>query len=315
MAKWRVLVSAPYMMAEIERFRAALAAADVEIVVPPVNERLEEHELLGLVGEIDGAICGDDRYTRAVIEAAVPRLKVISKWGTGIDSIDQAACAELGVQIRRTPNAFSEPVADSVFAYMLSFARRTPWMDRAMKAGKWHKINGFALNEATLGVIGVGDCGKAVLRRGPAFGLRLLGNDIKPVPQAFIDEVGLVVVDKQTLLHEADIVTMHTDLNPTSYHLMGAAEFAMMKPTAYFINTSRGPVHDELALIEALQRGEIAGAALDVFEDEPLPADSPLKQMDNVLLAPHNANSSHKAWEAVHENTIRNLLMVLRGEE
>lgn len=311
MAKWKILFSAPYMQPYLERFRPRLEAEGCELVVPPVTERLGEDELLPLVRDIDGAICGDDRFTERVLRAA-PRLKVISKWGTGIDSIDREAAARMGIAVRNTPNAFTEAVADSVFAYMLCFARRTPWMDRAMKASVWQKIPGFALHECTLGVIGVGHIGKAVLRRAKAFGMRLLGNDIVPIEPAFIAEVGVQMVDKETLLREADFVSLNCDLNPTSYHLMGDAQFALMKPTAYLINTSRGPVVDEQALIRALREGRIAGAGLDVFEEEPLPLDSPLRQFDNVLLAPHNANSSPEAWERVHENTIRNLLEELK---
>ncbi len=311
MAKWKILFSAPYMQPYLERFRPRLEAEGCELIVPPVAERLGEEELLQLVGDIDGAICGDDRFTERVLRAA-PRLKVISKWGTGIDSIDREAAARLGIAVRNTPNAFTEAVADSVFAYMLCFARRTLWMDRAMKAGMWQKIPGFALHECTLGVIGVGHIGKAVLRRAKAFGMRLLGNDIVPIDPAFIAEVGVQMVDKETLLREADFVSLNCDLNPTSYHLMGDAQFALMKPSAYLINTSRGPVVDEQALIRALREGRIAGAGLDVFEEEPLPPDSPLRQFDNVLLAPHNANSSPEAWERVHENTIRNLLEELK---
>lgn len=311
MARWKILFSAPYMQPFIERFRPRLEAEGCELVVPPVNERLSEAELLELVGDIDGAICGDDRFTERVMLAA-PKLKVISKWGTGIDSIDREAAARLGIAVRNTPDAFTDAVADSVFAYMLSFARRTPWMDRAMKRGEWNKIPGRALLECTLGVIGVGRIGKAVLRRAAGFKMRTLGNDIIEVDPAFIAEAGVQMVDRETLLRDSDFVSLNCDLNPTSYHLMSDAQFALMKPTAYLINTARGPVVDEQALIRALREGHIAGAGLDVFEDEPLPPGSPLREFDNVLLAPHNANSSPEAWERVHENTIRNLLEELK---
>lgn len=312
MPAWKVLISAPYMQPVVERFRAQLEEAGCELVVPPVDERLEEADLLGLVADLDGVICGDDRFTRRVMEAA-PRLKVISKWGTGIDSIDREAAADLGIAVCNTPNAFSEPVADTVYGYMLAFARSIPWMDRAMKGGEWQKIPGRSLRECTLGVIGVGDVGKAVLRRAAGFGLRVLGNDIREIDPAFVEEVGLEVVDKPALLAEADFVSLNCDLNPTSYHLMNDERFAQMKPTAVVINTARGPVVEEPALVRALRAGRIGGAALDVFEDEPLPADSPLRGFDNVLLAPHNANSSPLAWEHVHENTIRNLLAELEA--
>lgn len=312
--KFKVLVTAPYMQPVIERFRSRFEDNDCELLVPPVEERCEESDLLPLVGDIDGAICGDDRFTERVLEAA-PRLKVISKWGTGVDSIDAEACRRRGVALRRTPNAFSEPVADSVMGYLLCFARRLPWMDRAMRAGEWRKLPSVALREQTLGVIGVGDVGKTVVRRARGFGMRVLGNDVKEMPSDFIAETGVEMTSKETLLAEADFVSVNCDLNPTSHHLMNEARFRAMKPTAIAINTARGPIVDERALVRALQTGEIGGAALDVFEDEPLPADSPLRAMDNVMLAPHNANSSPEAWERVHENTIRNLLEILKGGE
>ena len=307
---YKVLISAPYLQPHLDRFRPIFAANDIELFVPPVEERFEEEDLLLWMGDIDGVICGDDRFTERVLEAS-PRLKVISKWGTGIDSIDKAACQRLGIALCKTPNAFCEPVADTVFGYMLAFVRRQPWMDRAMKGGTWQKINGRSLRECTLGIIGVGDVGKAVARRAPAFGLRLLGHDLVDMPAEFIAETSIEMVSREELLRQADFVSVNCDLNPTSYHLMNDSTLALMKPEAVLINTARGPIVEEAALIRALQSGQIGGAALDVFEFEPLPADSPLRQMDNVLLAPHNANSSPLAWERVHENSINNLLREL----
>ncbi|MDI6693657.1 MAG: phosphoglycerate dehydrogenase [Anaerolineales bacterium] len=306
-----VLVSAPYMIPVIDQFRPLLERYGIELMIVPVSERLNEEELLALAGKFDGALCGDDQYTARVLEACAPRLKVISKWGTGIDSIDQQAAARLGIMIGRTPNAFTLPVADTVFGYMLAFVRRQPWMDRAMKQGIWDKIPGRSLSECTLGVIGVGNIGKAVIRRARAFGMHILGNDIVEIAPDFIRENEFQMTSLEDLLHRADFVSLNCDLNPTSYHLMNQRTLAWMKPTAVLINTARGPVVDEPALVRALQNGVIAGAALDVFEKEPLPLDSPLRQMDNVMLAPHNANSSPAAWERVHRNTIRNLLIGL----
>jgi D-3-phosphoglycerate dehydrogenase len=233
---------------------------------------------------------------------------VISKWGTGIDSIDREAAARVGVRVCNTPNAFTLPVADTVLGFMLAFARRIPWMDRAMRAGHWEKIPGRSLSECTLGVIGVGNCGKAVLRRARAFGMTLLGNDIVDIIPDFLLEQAVEMTSLEDLLQRSDFVSLNPDLNPTSYHLMNDETFALMKPGAILINCSRGPVVDEAALVRGLQSGAISGAGLDVFENEPLPPDSPLLQLDNVLLAPHNANSSPAAWERVHRNTIKNLL-------
>ncbi len=306
-----VLVSAPYMLPELERFRPVLESYDLELNVPEVHERLSEDEILAYAGEFDGTICGDDRYSRRVIEACAPRLKVISKWGTGIDSIDQTAAADLGVMVGNTPNAFTVPVSESVIGYMLAFARQQPWLDRAMKAGDWKKIKGKTLSESTLGVIGVGNVGKAVLRRAHGFGMELLGNDIIEIEPDFLLEYHVQMTGLEDLLSRSDFISVNCTLNPTSYHLIDAERLALCKPNAVLINTARGPIVEQGALIEALQNGKLRGAALDVFEDEPLPEDSPLLSMDQVLLAPHNSNSSPRFWERVHWNTIKNLLVGL----
>ena len=306
--KYTVLITAPYMIPVVERFKPVFDKYGIELIIPDVHERMEEADLLKYAGEFDGAISGDDRYSAPVIEACAPRLKVISKWGTGIDSIDAEACSRFQVKIGRTLNAFTQPVADTVLGYMLAFARRQPWMDKEMKAGRWEKMPGMALSECTLGVIGLGNIGKAVVRRAQAFGMKIFGNDIVQIDQTFITETGVEMTDLRSLLSNADFVSINCDLNLTSHHLMNADTFALMKQNAVLINSARGPIVAEEALIEALQAKRLAGAALDVFEHEPLPLDSPLLKMDNVLLAPHNSNSSPAAWEKVHWNTIRNLL-------
>src|SRR5215207_1158873 len=306
--KYTVLLTAPYMIPFADRFRPVFDKYSIELIIPEVHERMEEDELLNYAGQFDGAICGDDRYTARVIEACAPRLKVISKWGTGIDSIDAGACSRYGVTLCRTLNAFTLPVADTVLGYILAFARRHPWMDNQMKSGRWEKIPGKALSECTLGVIGVGNIGKAVTRRARAFGMKVYGTDILEIDPVFLTETGLEITGLESLLSHSDFVSVNCDLNSTSYHLMNSNALALMKSSAVLINTARGPIVDEKALVEALQTSRLAGAALDVFEQEPLPLESPLLKMDNVLLAPHNSNSSPAAWERVHWNTIRNLL-------
>ncbi|NLW72355.1 MAG: phosphoglycerate dehydrogenase [Chloroflexi bacterium] len=306
-----VLVTAPYMIPFMDRFRPVLQHFGVKTIEPDVEERMEAEDLLKYAGQFDGTICGDDRYTREVVAACVPRLKVISKWGTGIDSIDQEACREYGVSVRNTPNAFTVPVAESVLAYMLAFARRQPWMDREMKAGLWKKLPGHTLSESTLGVIGVGNIGKAVLRRARVFGMKLLGNDIVEIAPDFVVENNVEMTSLKNLIERADYISVNCSLNAGSRHLINAETLSGAKANAVLINTSRGPVVKEADLVKALEQGHLRGAALDVFEDEPLPLDSPLRQMDNVMLAPHNTNSSPTAWERIHWNTLRNLLVGL----
>ena len=307
----RVLVSAPYMQPVLDRFRPRFEAEGVEVVSPPVRERMEESDLLPIIPTIDGVLCGDDRFTERVLQAA-PRLKVISKWGTGIDSIDQVACKKFGIAVRNTPNAFTEPVADSVLGYLLNFARQLPWMDKSLKTGGWGKMPGKTLGESTLGIVGFGNIGRAVARRAAAFNMEVLVNDVVEIPADVVSRLGVKVIPFDELLSRSDFVSVNCDLNPTSFHLIDERALSLMKPTAVFVNAARGPIHHEPALIAALQSGKLAGAGLDVFEDEPLPLDSPLRRMDNVMLAAHNSNSSPRAWERVHENTLKNLFEELR---
>jgi len=245
-----ILFSAPYMIQSLERFKPVFEKHRIDLIVPEVRERLEEADLLAYAGRFDGAVCGDDRYTERVLKACAPRLKVISKWGTGIDSIDSEAAAHLGIKVARTPNAFTTAVADTIFGYLLAFARRQPWMDRAMKDGNWEKLPGKALSECMLGVIGVGNIGKAVARRARAFGMKVIGNDIIDIDHVFITESGIEMTSLEYLLSSSDFVSINCDLNPTSHHLINASTLAKMKPDAILINTARGPIVDEKALVK-----------------------------------------------------------------
>ncbi len=303
-----VLFSAPYMLPFLDCFRPVFDHLGIRLIVAEVQERLDEGHLMGIAGQFDGVLCGDDQFTARVLEACSPRLRVIAKWGTGIDSIDKETCDRLGIRVGRTLNAFTLPVADTVLGYILAFARRQPWMDRAMKAGQWEKIPGRSLSESTLGVVGVGNIGKAVIRRGRAFGMTVLGTDIVEIAHDFLLENNVEMTSLEDLLGRSHYVSLNCDLNPTSHHLINARTLEQMMPNGVLINVARGQVVDEPALVGALQRGVIGGAALDVYEVEPLPKDSPLLKLDNVLLAPHNSNSSPSAWERVHWSTLRALL-------
>jgi D-3-phosphoglycerate dehydrogenase len=310
----QILVSAPYLLPELQRFEAVFEQAGVDVLRAVMTERLSEAELLGYAGEVDGVLCGDDQFTAQVLERFAPRLKAISKWGTGVDSIDLRAAEALGIKVFNTPDAFTDAVADSVMGYVLCFARDLPWLDAAMKRGDWEKRKGYSLAERTLGVIGVGSIGRAVLTRARAFGMRLLGNDIVEVDPKFVSSIRLDMGSLGELLEESDYVSVNCDLNPTSRGLINEERLNLMKVGSVLINTARGPIVKERALIEALESGRLSGAALDVFEDEPLPLDSPLRRMENVLLAPHNANSSPRAWERVHWSSLANLFKGLGVE-
>src|SRR5262245_51437722 len=229
--KRKVIISAPYMQTDIDRFRGIFGDESIQLHIPKVNERLSEAELLPIIGDVHGIICGDDRFTRKVLVNA-RKLRVISKWGTGIDSIDREAAHELGIRVCNTPNAFTTPVADSVMAAILCFARRTIWTDHAMKNGNWIKMPCVSLSECTLGIIGVGNIGKAVARRAVPFGMAILGNDPKPMPAEFLTETGTRMVTKEELLAKSDFVSINCDLNASTIQLMSDKQFSLMRPNA-----------------------------------------------------------------------------------
>jgi D-3-phosphoglycerate dehydrogenase len=276
MARLKVVISAPYARPCIERYRGTLEAAGCDVVEALATERLEENQMLEVLPGAHGIICGDDRITARVL-AAAPELRVISKWGTGIDSIDVEEARRRGIVVCNTPNAFSEPVADTVMGYLLLAGRQLDRMNTEMHHGLWRKPQLRALGEQTLGIVGVGNCGRAVARRAAAFGMRLLGTDIVEIDPRVKESTGLEQVPLRTLLCEADIVSLNCTLTPSSFHLLNAETLAIMKPSAFVINTCRGPVIDERALEDALADGRLRGAALDVFEEEPLPPDSRLE--------------------------------------
>jgi D-3-phosphoglycerate dehydrogenase len=309
----KLLISAPYFQLVLDRYRPLFDELGIELVVPTVHERLSEAELLELIDDIDGVIAGDDKFTARVFEQA-SKLKVLSKWGTGIDSFDAEAAQKHGVTICNTPGAFNEPVADQVWGYILAFARQIPWINQKMTEGAWEKLPGFSLQGKTLGVIGVGNTGRSVIRRAQGFDMRVLGHDIREIDADFTDRYEVAMVSKKELLQRSDFISLNCDLNPSSHHLIQQSDFEIMQQHTVLINCARGPLikHDDL--VTALQNDRIAGAALDVFETEPLPKDDPLRSMDQVLLSPHNANSSPEHWDRVHRRTVRQALEILGVE-
>jgi len=300
----KLLISAPYMIAERARVEPLVAHPKLDVVWATVGERLEEADLLPIISEYDAVICGDDRFTPRVIDAA-KRLRAIVKWGTGIDSIDKAYAATKGIKVLNTPNAFTNPVADTTVGYILHFARNIGANDAVLRRGEWSKPQGFALVERTVGIIGFGNIGRAVASRLRPFGATVLANDVLDIPADVAAALGVTLVSKEDLLAQSDYVTLHCDLNPTSHHLLRTETFAMMRRQPVVINTARGPLIEETALLEALDAGTISGAALDVFEHEPLPREHALRRHPKTVLACHNSNSSPSHWWRIHERSAR----------
>ena len=306
--KYRALVTAPPILPKIFNYKNLFDKKSVEIVIPPyeVVECLYENELVELLKNIDCILCGDDKITENVLIEA-KRLKVISKWGTGIDSIDKDAAENLGIKVLRVKDIFSEPVSDTVLAYILLFARKIIEKNQIVKNNKWEKTESYTLKEKSLGIIGVGHIGKVIAEKAMALGMEVFGNDIREISRNFVGRTGIKMVTLNELLTHSDFVTLHCDLNNTSFHLIGENELKIMKLESVLINTSRGEVIDQSALEDALQNNQISGAALDVFEVEPLPEDNILRKIDNVYLSPHNSNGSPQVFNKVDELSIQNL--------
>ena len=229
------------------------------------------------------------KITRKTLSGVNRKTRLIARFGVGYDSVDVPACTEQGVLLTISPDGVRRPVAASVIGFVLALAHRMFLKDRLTREGRWaEKGNylGSGLMGRTLGVIGVGNIGKEIFRLAQPFGMKLLGCDPN-VPQSAVTSLGVAMVDKDTLLRLSDYISVNTFLDESTTGLIGAREFALMKSGAYFINTARGPVVVETALIDALKNNRIAGAAIDVFEQEPVAPDNPLLKMDNVILAPH----------------------------
>jgi len=306
----RILVSNIMMLNERPRFEAEIRARGWEPVFPEVDQFLDEAACMALAGQFDSWLAGDDRITRAVLEAFLPRLKGIAKWGTGLDSIDLAAAAELGIPVKNSPAAFSEAVAEVAIGYMLMLTRSLLAIDQGVRAGHWPKPRGLGLFGRTLGLIGYGAIGQGIARRARGCGMTVIAHD-PPLAAARPDTPDVTFMDVDALMAEADVVALACNLTAENHHIINAARLALMKSDAIVVNVGRGPLVDEAALIAALAAGQIAGAGLDVFEEEPLPLTSPLRHLPNVVLGSHNANNLLSAVEHVHANTLANLEAII----
>ena len=304
-------MSCPHLARAIDRFLPALNAAGLEVDAPVVPQQLSEEELLELLPGCVGIVAGDDPLTRRVIDAA-PSLRVICKWGVGLDSIDLAYAAERGIPVINTPGAFDDEVADMAMAYVVMLARSLHLIDRSVRDGGWERIPGRSLAGATLGIVGLGGIGLALARRAVGFGMEVLFSEPDSARHPAGIELGAKATDLRELLRESDYVSLNCALTPETRHIIGADELAAMKPSAYLVNTSRGGLVDQQALVEALRSGSIAGAALDVFETEPLPPDDPLREFDGLVFGAHNGSNTVEAVARVNEMAVANLIGALR---
>jgi phosphoglycerate dehydrogenase-like enzyme len=295
---WNVLITARTMNEVGHSALELLKQAGLRLVIPPRPGPLPVAELQPQLPGIDAVLASMDKFTADVLQSAEAKsLKVISRWGVGYDAIDVPAATRQGVVVAYTPGLLNETVADFAFAQLLSIARRVHIGYSAMSAGRWEGAWGHDVHGKTLGIVGCGRIGLAVARRAAGFNMRLLAHDIAPSAEAA--KLGVTFVSLDELLRESDFISLHAALTALNRGLIGAAQLQQMKRTAYLINTARGALVDEAALAQALRDGRIAGAALDTFTVEPLPAENPLRGVPNLLLTPHLASFARETGERV----------------
>jgi lactate dehydrogenase-like 2-hydroxyacid dehydrogenase len=257
-----------------------------------------------------------DRFPAGEI-ARLEGVRVIADVAVGFDNVDLAAATRHGILVTNTPDVLTDTTADLAFALMLAAARRIVEGHRFVHSGQWKSwaidlLAGHDVHHKTLGILGMGRIGQAVARRARGFSMRILYNDARRAPEAVERELGLEFADLERLLREADFVSLHVPLLPATRHLIGAAELALMKPTAILVNTARGPVVDEAALAEALAAGRIGGAGLDVFEREP-EVDARLLALDNVVVEPHIGSASIDTRRAMSMLAAENCAAAIQG--
>jgi glyoxylate reductase len=290
-----------------------------EVEINPYDRVLTREELLQAVKGKDGILCLlTDKIDAEVFDAAGPQLKVVSNYAVGYDNIDVKEATKRGIVVTNTPGVLTETTADLAWALILATARRIVEADKFTRAGKYEGwapmlFLGQDVYGKTLGIIGMGRIGQAVARRAKGFNMKVLYNDIRRIPEETEKELNATFVSLDELLEQSDFVSLHTYLSPETYHLINEERLRKMKKTAYLINTSRGPVVDESALVRALKEGWIAGAGLDVYEFEPKLVPG-LAECENAVLLPHIASASVETRTKMATMAAENLLAVLAGK-
>ncbi len=308
---WKVLTSARAFWVSGQAAQAELEAVGCEVMHSPKPGPYSEEDAIEYLQGCDAVIASSEPYNARVF-AACPKLKLVARCGVGTDAVDMQAAAAAGVVATNTPGAMTEAVADYAFALMLGISRRLPESDALMRAGGWGEFRGVLVHGKTLGLVGVGRIGQAVAQRAKGFSMRVLACD--PFLQASGKADSLLeFVTLEQLLAQSDYVSVHAPSTPETVRMFNAERFAQMKPTAYFINTARGTLVDESALLSALQNGTIAGAAIDVYAKEPCPTDSPLRGAPNCVLTPHNAFNALESTIEMSRQSAQSVLDLMQG--
>ena len=292
------LITCPHLQRSFDRFESEYEQLGVTPVLPEVRgQHLDASAMASLISGVDAVIAGDDVIDADVLEAGkASNLRAVIKWGVGTDAIDTATATRLDLPVFNTPGVFADEVADLAFSHLLMLARMTHEMHASVLEGGWLQLQGRSLAGLTAGVIGLGSVGSAIARRATAFGISVYGYDVRDVPlsEHGIDE--LRQVDLDTVYAGSDVVFIACRLTPDNRHLLSRAAFSHMKEGVLIINVARGGLIDQAALVEALEAGTVAGVGLDVFEDEPLPPDDPLRAFsDRCVFTTHSASNTAEA--------------------
>jgi phosphoglycerate dehydrogenase-like enzyme len=311
---WKVLITASGFGQTGQHALELLRQAGCQTVIPPKFGPLTASELASLLPEADAVLASLDEYSATLLgSSAAKSVKIIARWGVGFDAIDVPAATQQGIVVTYTPGLLDDAVADYTFALLLALARRVPEGHTAMREAGWKVAWGNDVAGKTLGIIGCGRIGMAVARRASGFAMNLLAYNQKPNPEA--EKLGVTFVSFDELLAQSDFISIHAALTPQTRGMIGEAQFRKMKPGASLINTARGALVDESALVKALDENRIAGAALDVFTTEPLPPDSPLRSTPHLLLSPHQASSSRETGECVSLAATKAIVDLMQGRQ
>ena len=290
-----------------------LAAFADEVMYNPHGRPLTEEEIPGLLDGCDGYIAGLDYITAEAIKKAPDTLRVISRYGAGVDRVDLAAAKDRGITVTNTPGTNATAVCELAFGLMLCLARGIPQLDHAVKQGEWPRRNGIELNGKRLAILGLGAIGRKLAARAQAFGMEVCAYD-PYVDEGYARAAGIEVCDLKKAIKDADFISLHMPLTDDTRHILGSDEIASMKDGVYIVNTARGGLIDETAAHGALTSGRIAGLGLDVYEAEP-PSDSPLMGLANVITTPHAGAHTREAIGAMGMTAVENLIAVLTGSE
>jgi phosphoglycerate dehydrogenase-like enzyme len=305
------LVTARAFWVSGQASQQALLDAGCEVVWSSKAGPLPLDDLISALDGCDAVIGSSDPYNAAVF-AACPNLKVVARCGVGTDSVDMRAATAAGIIATNTPGAMAEGVADYTFGLMLAVCRSIPAANEMMRSGGWGELRGASVFQKTLGLVGVGRIGQSVAQRASGFCMKVLSYDPILAASGTVP-AGIEFVDLDTLLAESDFISLHAPATADSVGMFNAKTFAKMKPTAYIINTARGALINDEDLIAALDAGTIAGAALDVYAQEPLPADHPLRSAKRCVLSPHNAFNALESTQEMSRQSAVSVLELMRG--